>query len=172
MVLIGAYGMFWYRGEVDFELTEGATTWDMLGRRGMNAPTMRTVDFRRARGVYVLFDDYGAYYVGLARGKGGLGGRLRDHTRDKHAENWSRFCWFSFDGVADEKDDRGLHLVEARDQPVPGDAESVIRELEALLITILNTRNTNTMRFQDAEPWEQVEWHERTKWLAKVSPHA
>lgn len=74
----------------------------MLGKRGVNMGTLQFCDFRRASGFYVPFDDFRANYVGLAHGRGGIGGRLRDHYRSE--KPWSRFCWFSFDDVTGNPD--------------------------------------------------------------------
>jgi hypothetical protein len=166
-MLIGAYGMFWLRDEVEWSPGSGPNAWHLLGRNGERKPKLRVVDFRRARGVYILFDDFGAQYVGLARGSGGLGERLKSHdvANDK---TWDRFCWFSFDRVSIRRDSSGLNLLELRRKPVPTRDESVIRELEALLITILGTRDQNRMRFEDAEEWSQVRSYATSDYLRKV----
>lgn len=157
-MLIGAYGMFWNVGLAG--MTSYYTPkWSMLGSHGVNRPKFRVVDFRKARGVYVLYDDHGAYYAGLARGAGGIHQRLRDHMVDKHADHWQRFSWFAFDGVGDAKDPNGLNVVSRRVKPVPAADEMVIRELEALLIQVLGTRGQSRMKFAGADQWTQVaEW--------------
>lgn len=167
-MLIGAYGMFWDLRSMTMHPGSGAS-WELLGRIGTNRPGVRICDFRRARGVYILFDNHGAYYAGLARGAGGLGERIKKHTEDRHADKWSRFCWFSFDAVSDQPTEFGWHRVVYRRDPVPTQDEIVMRELEAMLITVLNTRGQNKMKFQGAEQWLQVpdaEWHD---WVAKVA---
>jgi hypothetical protein len=169
-MLIGAYGMFWMRDEVDWTPGSGPDAWELLGRHGERQPKLRMVDFRRARGVYVLFDDFGAYYAGLARGGGGLGERLKTHTRDKHRDGWDRFCWYSFDGVGTRRNAAGLTQLSMRNKPVPGRDESVIRELEALLISILGTRGQNSMKFEQADRWEQVGLYETDKYWDRVDP--
>ncbi len=167
-MLIGAYGMFWERDGVDWNPGSGSAAWRLLGRRGVNRPGLRVADFRRARGVYILFDHHGAHYVGLARGAGGLGERLKQHLSDTHADKWQRFCWFAFDGVGYHAGTDGFHPVQFRDQPVPAADEEVIRELEALLITVLGTRGQNKMKFQAAEGWTQVPWWDQEAWLSRV----
>ncbi len=92
--LFGAFGMFWNADEVSWSPGSGPSAWQLLGRQYRNAGSIRLCDFRRARGVYILFDDFGPVYVGLARGRGGLGGRLKDHRSDHLGGTWSRFCWF------------------------------------------------------------------------------
>jgi len=95
--LVGAYGMFWERNEVNWYPGSGPAAWQLLGRVNVNQPKVRVCDFRKAQGFYVLFDEFRATYVGLARGVQGIGSRLRTH--DDRREDWSRFCWFSFDDV-------------------------------------------------------------------------
>lgn len=168
-MLIGAYGMFWQRHEVDWQPGSGPSAWRLLGRHGQHKPKLRLTDFRKARGVYILFDDFGAYYTGLAKGAGGLGERLKIHTADKHKNQWDRFCWFSFDSVSKQQLADGTQRLVKREKPVPSKDASVIRELEALLITVLGTRRQNKMKFENADCWEQVGWYETEKFCSKVA---
>lgn len=149
--------MFWERDAVQWYPGSGRQ-WQMLGRKGSYRPGLRVVDFRRARGVYVLFHRHGAYYAGLAQGSAGLGGRLKQHLSDEHQDKWQRFCWFSFDSVGPAVGSDGLYPVSLRNDPVPTDGRVVIRELEALLITILGTGRQNKMKFAGADEWLQVPW--------------
>lgn len=152
-MLIGAYGTFWDRSLVDWT----ARNWRLLGRQGRRRPALRVADFRRARGVYALYGDTGIYYVGLAIAGGGIGRRLRDHTRDNHEREWSRFSWFSFDDLSDVVvDDEGLLTMEQWDSVTVED-KIVIRELEALLIAVTSPPgNTQRMQFQHGSQWFQV----------------
>src|SRR4051812_26468438 len=149
--LVGAYGMFWQRDDVDWFPGSGPHRWQLLGRRNKSWPALRVCDFRQAFGVYVLYDDYTARYAGLARGAGGLGGRLRTHVKSPpRGIGWTRFSWFSFDDVvADPEGKDGWESVNHRVRPAPTDSEAVIREVEALVITLLGTPQ-NDMRFQCA----------------------
>lgn len=169
--LVGAYGLFWERSLVNWNPSQGST-WQLLGRRNVNAPVLRVCDFRIVKGVYVLYDDYGARYTGIARGNGGLGQRLKQHdTRVPRGVKWSRFSWFAFDDVVDINDQYyGWEQVRPRKQPVPNQ-EAVIREIEALLIQVLGTTQ-NQMRFQNANRWEQLPGFEaaRMKQSASVDP--
>jgi hypothetical protein len=79
--LIGAYGLFWDRAAVDWKPGPG-NQWQLLGTIGERRPKLQICDFRRARGFYLLFNDHGATYVGLARGSEGIGQRLRRHNAD------------------------------------------------------------------------------------------
>lgn len=152
--LVGAYGMFWVRDEVFWHPGQGPNKWQLLGRQNKNQGALRICDFRQAKGLYVLFDDYGASYVGLARGKQGIGQRLKAHHSEQR-KTWSRFCWFSFDDVKDAKAD-GWSTVVGRDAVKSAGAEGVVRELEALLIKVLGSRQQNQMQFLEGRPWEQV----------------
>ena len=152
--LIGAYGLFWRMDDVLWFPGNGRT-WQLLGRRGTYRGTLRVCDFREARGFYILFDDYGANYVGLARSDHGLGSRLRNHVRDPK-KSWSRFCWFSFDDVVAHRSAPGWSIVDRRDAVSQVNAETTVRELEALMIMVLGTRGQNQMRFLAAQQWEQV----------------
>ncbi|QIG42039.1 GIY-YIG nuclease family protein [Nocardioides anomalus] len=135
-------------------------TWQMLGRRNTINPALRVCDFRTAKGVYILYDNYGPTYAGLARGLGGLGARLRTHnTKPPRKREWTRFSWFSFDDIVAATGYHGWEEVRHRSKPVPAQSETVIREMEALLIKVLGTRQ-NKMSFQNANEWEQLWWHE------------
>jgi len=127
-----------------------------LGHQHKKAPALRACDFRKANGVYVLYDDFGPRYSGLARGSGGLGARLRTHhTKPPRDIGWSRFSWFSFDDIVDDPKHYGWERVTRRSKPGPTDPETSIREIEALLIALMGTTQ-NKMRFQKAHEWKQL----------------
>ena len=155
--LIGAYGLFWRRDEVRWD----QRGWQLLGYRGTNLPGLRVCDFRAARGIYVLFNDHGAHYVGLAdSNEGGIGARLHRHVDDE-AKKWDRFCWFAFDDVEDyEPGAKGWSQVKHRDTPAQVSSRDTVRELEALLIQILGThqfgKNQRSMKFLNGDPWKQL----------------
>jgi len=98
--LIGAYGQFWRRHEVDWKPGRGRS-WQILGKRGALGST-QICDFRRAHGFYILHNEHRANYVGLARGAQGIGQRLQEHDqlRNTRVANWSRFSWFSLDALS------------------------------------------------------------------------
>lgn len=151
-MLIGAFGRFWDREAVDFE----RRGWRLLGRQGLNTGTIQIADFRRARGVYILYNEVGVYYVGLAAGKQGLGGRLKDHTLDDHYGGWSRFSWFSFDDVGDERDADGVRLVLPADE-IGAETPVLIRDVEALLqVAMQPFANRSETRFKAGSEWLQV----------------
>ena len=165
--LFGAFGMFWERDSVDWSPGVGGRAWQLLGFKGERRPGLRLCDFRPARGFYILFDDHGAHYVGIARGEDGLGARLQKHHAEK--STWSRFCWFAFDDVVDGDLD-GWSRVQKRDAVASASPDLVVRECEALLIEVLGTgrilkdvaegrqiRVQNGMNFAaGAVRWEQL----------------
>ncbi len=151
-LIIGSYGRFWDRDQVDW----AARSWRLLGRRGINRGTIRLADFRRARGVYVLYNEVGVYYVGLASSNQGIGGRLKDHLADEHGAGWSRFSWFSFDGPGEAQDADGVFIIDQYDS-VDLDAPVLIRDLEALLQAVMQPfANKSATKFAEGDEWIQV----------------
>jgi hypothetical protein len=102
----------------------------------------------------VLFDQFRANYVGLARGEQGIGARLRTHNSTR--DDWQRFCWFSFDDVVDHGGIDGWSRLQKKTAVSKASADLVLRECEALLITILGSKEQNEMRFQSAKSWTQL----------------
>jgi hypothetical protein len=154
--LIGAYGMFWDRASVNWYPGGGPKAWQMLGYRHRNKPVLRVCDFRQAAGCYVLYDDFGPTYTGLARGSGGLGARLRVHDANLD-KRWSRFCWFAFDDVVDvDAQWPGWSELRWRHSLPRLSTDVTLREQEALMIAILGLQDQNAMTFQAAERWTQL----------------
>lgn len=154
-MIIGSYGMFWERDLVDWD----ARPWQLLGRQGLNSGTLRIADFRRARGVYILYNDLNVYYVGLASSRNGIGGRLRDHLKDEHGFGWTRFSWFAFDSPDDSAEPGTDGVIEVVDQygSVELDTKVLIRDLEALLQAATQpSANRSVTKFREGEEWLQV----------------
>lgn len=154
--LIGAYGMFWQRDAIDWDAGHGET-YQLLGYRGGRLPKLEFCDFRRARGIYILYNDFGPTYVGRARGGEGIGSRLKKHHGDEQ-KDWNRFCWFSFDSVVRVGAGAYWSTVK-RDQGARGiTADSAIDELEALMITAFGLHGTQrVMKLVAArEVWTQL----------------
>ena len=151
-MLVGAYGQFWERNQVEW----GTYKWRLLGRQGLNTGTLKIADFRYARGVYVLYNELGVYYVGLASEKKGLGGRLKDHLVDKHGSRWTRFSWFAFDSPSVAAHPDGVHRIEQHDS-VKAETQVMIRDLEALLqIAMQPFANKSETKFAKGSKWIQV----------------
>jgi len=175
-MLVTAYGLFWRRDEVNWFPGGGlgrkstGQPFELLGRRGATRNTLRLIDARRMSGVYLLHNDYGAYYVGLADGKFGLGSRLKRHTVDSHRDNWSTFSWFSFDSLLKTEDHNGILKYNKRPEMRSVQPSSLIRDVEAMLMLTLGTierGNINSMKFRKAEKWHQVHLHERSDYMKK-----
>lgn len=169
---IHAYGLFWSADEIDWAPGAGNRgAYRILGRIGQNRPTVQVCDFRRQRGIYVLYDDYGPYYVGLARDQA-IGNRLRTHTRDFHRGKWDRFSWFGFRRVllgCERDGTRKLGVVPKR---LLTESRWTIGDIEALMIQSLGTQkrgNAQEMRFAGAQKWSQIMDHEVEEYLARVS---
>jgi hypothetical protein len=159
--LIQAYGLFWRADEIDWSPGRGNRyDWRLYGRRGSNTGTLEIADFRLQKGIYILYGNYGPHYVGLTRRKG-LGRRLKDHLYDQHANKWDRFSWFGFCTVLKKKDASGIHLL--RDMPLSKatSPESMIADLEAMLIKSMALQNINHMNFVNAKEWTQIK---RSEW--------
>jgi hypothetical protein len=164
--------MFWDRFEVEWSPGSGnKKVFRLLGRVGERAPKLEVCDFRQQRGIYVLYDDFGPYYVGLTNGSG-LGQRLKDHTLDDHRDQWDRFSWFGFRRVSTKSGPDGVKQLEELGQHVRSGSRAAIGEIEALLIQSLGTYRTGNrqqMRFPAALRWEQVRWDQWDTYLLRVS---
>lgn len=138
--------MFWSADEVNWKPRPGnRDEFRLLGRLGRQGSALQVCDFRPQRGIYVLYDHYGPYYVGLTR-QTELGSRLRRHLSDYHRGKWDRFSWFGFrrvlNGLADGTRDLGAVPLYPR-----SDSASTIGDIEALLIQSLG-RSTGEMQWR------------------------
>jgi hypothetical protein len=170
-LFIRSYGLFWQRDEVNWSPGRGVRDgYRLLRRVGENRGRLRVCDFRDQRGIYVLYDDYGPCYVGLARRRP-IGGRLRSHTRDALAEHWDRFSWFGFRSVLKQRDADGLCNLGRIPSKLVTDSDKTIGDVEALLILALGTvgiGNSQEMRFARADRWHQIRDHEVDKYLERL----
>jgi hypothetical protein len=117
--LINAFGMYWSRSHVRWELSEPR----ILGKQQAGSTL---VDFCKQRGVYLLHDGRTVVYVGRTTDQP-LGIRLRQHISDRLGSRWERFSWFGVYPVSN-----GGEL----DPPAVGqyDLNMLIVTMEALLI--------------------------------------
>lgn len=171
-MLIRAYGLFWRADEIDWtpgagRSADGVRRFALLGRRRINAPGLRLADFREQRGIYILYGNYGPYYVGVTIERG-LGTRLKEHLGDVHAGEWDRFSWFGFRRVLAPRRPSPLGELAEFALGKYVDQGAMIMELEALLINAMALRNVRRTRFPAGERWEQVRLDERAHFLGKL----
>ena len=169
---IKCYGLFWSADEVEWSPGSGNRgAYRLLGRVGQRRPSVAVCDFRQQRGIYVLYDHYGPYYVGLARDQD-IGNRLRSHLRDHHQGKWDRFSWFGFRRVLNASDSDGMRKLGKYPNRLLTESKATIGDIEALLIQALGTHgrgNELQMKFASAQRWTQIQQHEADEYLDKVS---
>ena len=169
--LIHAYGTFWDRDQVDWSPGSGNGRFRVLGRRNKRQPQLQVCDLTDQRGIYVLHDDHGPYYVGLATDRG-IGFRLRDHTRDHHKKKWTRFSWFGFRVVLAGTNADGTQKLRPLARGGAAQPRQTIGDLEALLIEVTGTHragNRQRSTFSTADKWEQVHLAETDQYLGRIS---
>ena len=166
-MLIRAYGLFWRADEIEwFPGSGNHKGFQLLGKQGRGS-TLRVTDFRTQNGIYILYGNYGAYYVGLTDN---LGSRLKDHQKNHRSGQWDRFSWFGFANVQQQRDpNTGLQNVKKLKATV-GTPKQAIADLEALLIHAIGPSNTRKMNFERADEWKQVALSDRARVLGKVMP--
>ena len=169
---IRAYGLFWRRDEVNWSPGSGSkSAYRLLGRVVTNRPNVVVCDFRDQRGIYVLYDNYGPYYVGLARDRP-IGNRLRSHTHNRHRDSWDRFSWFGFRRVLKGGDPDGTRKLGTVPDKLLTESKWTIGDIEALMIQTLGTQmrgNLAEMRFAAAQRWVQIKRHEIDTYLRRVA---
>lgn len=170
---VKSYGLFWRADAIDWFPGHGnRNSFRLLGRIGKNRPSIKVADFRRQQGIYILYDQYGPAYVGLAKGDR-LGARLKDHHADHLNAKWDRFSWFGFNPVGESPNEEGILPLDQPPPDVTDDTSTTIGDLEALLIAAMGPKlNYQKMRFDEAERWEQIAHRE---WLdtyrARAAPN-
>lgn len=168
-MLIRAYGLFWSADEVEwFPGAGNRGRYMLLGRQGKRQPKLQLADFRMQNGLYILYGNYGPYYVGRADR---LGRRLKQHLNDRHSGKWNRFSWFGFRPVLAKKDSLGLSELKVLKTRAGGRMHQQIGELEALLIRALGLENNYAkMRFPGATEWQQIRLDEVDDYLTRIAP--
>lgn len=167
-MIIKAYGLFWRADKINWSPGSGnkrnvEDQFRLLGRLGKNKPSLQVCDFHAQHGIYILYGDLGAHYVGLTR-KQKLGKRLRDHLSDIHAGEWDRFSWFGFREVLVGKDDYGFQRLRKMPKLHLTKPELVIGDIEALLIKAMALHNKADMNFANASKWQQIGTEEIAKY--------
>jgi hypothetical protein len=162
--MIYAYGLFWSADEVTWNPGTGSPL-QLLGHFGEINPGLRVVDFRTQSGIYILYGNLGAYYVGLTQN---LGTRLRTHRHDDHEGKWHTFSWFGFKRVLAGRDESSFNRLGDIAQTIPISPRIAIRYVEAILIKAMNVQNTNDMKIPNAKMWLQVKRNEQEKYLNRI----
>jgi hypothetical protein len=167
-MLFKSFGLFWSAMDVEWSPGKGVRgAFRLLGRRGKNRPTLKLCDFRYQQGIYILYGNYGPYYVGLTREQG-LGKRLKDHRFDQHKGRWDRFSWFGFRAVLRGTDALGLSRLRQLAELSLGSSKKAIGDIEALLIRSMGLSNVANMKFASATEWKQVRQHEVEHYMGKM----
>jgi hypothetical protein len=163
-MFVKCFGLFWRKDEVEWSPGAGKP-FRLLGRRGANRGSIRITDFREQTGIYILYGNHGAYYVGLTHS---IGNRLRDHVYDQHWNQWERFSWFGFRKVQAGRDANGFRRLGPMATITLAHPDKVIRDVEALLIRAMGLRNINQMGFTEGKQWEQIKIDEIEKYLDRL----
>jgi hypothetical protein len=132
-MLIKAYGQFWNPNLIDWGSTGRGNSGKLIGEVTRSHDQKKyKIDFWHAKGLYVLYSDFKAVYVGkaIAGDAGIIGKRVRDHLTDRHAGRWDMFSWFSLSAPRYTELDVSAP---GQRQVQPGD---VANSLEALAILI------------------------------------
>jgi hypothetical protein len=161
-MLIKTFGLFWRRDEVEWNPGIGHT-FRLMGRNRDRNPGLWLADFQYQTGIYILYGNHGAYYVGLT--KAGLGKRLKSH--DTWKDDWDRFSWFGFCKVLNGMDDYPFHNLGAMANVKITNVSEVIKDVEALLIRAMGLTNLRKEDFTDAEEWYQVQIDETETYLSR-----
>ena len=165
---ITSYGLFWRKNGIDWSPGQGhKNVFRLLGRVGTYRGNIKIANFRKQRGIYILYDEYGPSYVGLTREQG-LGKRLKDHLSDNLKEKWDRFSWFGFGEIGGAGNDGILPITESHNN-ITEDTNTTIGDLEALLIRAIGPKyNTAWMKFKDASEWIQISHEDTDKYLKRL----
>jgi hypothetical protein len=164
-----AYGLFWRIDEINWTPGKGKRReFRLLGRRGSNLPGLQVADFRKQQGIYILYGNYGPYYVGLTH-RQTLGKRLKDHLSDHHSNRWDRFSWFSFCKVQKATDDDGMQTFDKLPGTRVSDPRKAMKDIEAILIKAMALTNIAQMNFAHASEWFQIKERDASHFLYKLS---
>ena len=129
------FGLQWEREAVHWGGTRGnAGHLTGTGPIGEAKKNQIDADFRQQIGIYILYNDDKAVYVGQA-GSGGhdLFSRLKQHLTDHLADRWNKFSWF---GVRKVNKDGSLSKSQG-DLNRNLKADEILNLLEGLMINVI-----------------------------------
>jgi hypothetical protein len=170
--LIRAYGLFWRLDETEWlQERRASRTLRLLGWHGAQVS-----DFWRQWGIYVLYGNYGPYYVGISSA---VGKRVHDHFKgQRHQDKWDRFSWFGFNEIGNAPDRNGLSTIKVSDKQQRRKTSEVkfssaLADIEAVLFRAMSpVGNDATPAFGDrrAQHWKQVKLGDVERVLRRISP--
>jgi hypothetical protein len=168
--LITSYGLFWKLDETEWLPADGhKVKRRLLGRLGSKGSRLRGADFWSQSGIYVLYGNYGLYYIGVSGS--GLGQRIHDHLTDIHSDQWDRFSWFGFRELNGDRDAKGLGLLGEVVKTSSIRLSKARGDIEAILFrAFAGPGNQKHPNFgAKLQPWEQVKLTEVPKFLERLN---
>jgi hypothetical protein len=165
--LISSYGLFWKVDDTEWSQDGRKGKRRLLGHLGSKRSSIRIADFWSQSGIYVLYGNYGLYYVGIAAE---LGRRLRRHRSDKHANEWDRFSWFGFRTISQRRDSDGLLILGKSEAMSSIRLNKARHDIEAILFrAFAGPGNDKNPHFGNKlKQWEQVKGAEADQLLDRV----
>lgn len=149
--MIKSFGLHWRSDQVNWGKPGVGNRGTLMGaeRRSRNAPQ---VNFRKQRGIYVLYAEYEVVYIGqTGAGNDRLFNRLKMHRINHLSERWNRFSWFGTQGVI------GDNRLKADNDAVHIEIASALNIMEAVAIAISEPRlNLKRGNWAGAKPYFQV----------------
>jgi hypothetical protein len=172
--LIATYGLFWRADALQPSRSaagsnsSGKRHIELIGKRGRGAG-LKVADFSEQNGLYILYDPYGPYYVGIV-GRDRLAKRIRSHhLTNHHAGKWDRFSWFGWLPLSEKTGIRGFHQLRERELAQPVTPGHAVRDIEAMLIRSLDPKaNRSNAAFVEAEEWSQVPADEIPEYIGRL----
>ena len=136
-ILIRTYGEFWNPNLVEWNKKELLGTRSYFGK----GPTINVF---YEKGVYVLYKDFAAVYVG--RAENSIGERLLNHRESRRkGPPWDTFSWFGVRGLG-----QNHRLLKGKGR-VHTSTSELIATLEGLLIIAIDPRlNSRREKFKNA----------------------
>jgi len=165
--LISSYGLFWKVDDTEWIPNGRKGKRRLLGHLGSKRSSNRVADFWSQSGIYVLYGNYGLYYVGIGAQ---LGRRLRKHLSDPHAHEWDRFSWFGFRRVTRRRDTGGLLLLGKSEATSSIRLSKARHDIEAILFrAFAGPGNDKNPHFGNKlKQWDQVKPADLDKLLGRV----
>jgi hypothetical protein len=127
--LIRTYGEYWNPNAINWETVGSGNGSGFVGSAKEGEKKERDINCQNAQGIYVLYDNFKAIYVGKSI-KTTIALRIKTHLTDRLAGRWDLFSWYATNNIRWTSGD--LSQPAGRHNP----ASVVIDTLEALAILI------------------------------------